>query len=102
MYLYLIICLICLFIVRQNSMMKYMTKIGQNTGTLKTWKKVMKVAMMTARVDRCQNLNSGSRRINGLNSAFELLVGRDMPSSSLISAKAGSILGVRNIKNKLR
>ena len=34
-YLYLIMCLICRFMVRKKSAMKYMRRIGQNTGMLK-------------------------------------------------------------------
>ena len=37
--------LICLFIVMQKRVMKYMTRIGQNTGMLKTWKKVQQKAI---------------------------------------------------------
>ena len=34
-YLYLIMCLICRFIVKKKSAKKYISKIGQNTGMLK-------------------------------------------------------------------
>ena len=83
--------------------MKYITRIGQNTGTLKTGKKVIIMAIITALVDKCQNLNSGNLLMKGLNSAFELFVGRDNPSSSLDdSANAGSILGDKNMRKRLR
>lgn len=39
-----IITLICLFIVKKKRIKKYMTRIGQNTGTLKQSKKVVNVA----------------------------------------------------------
>ena len=68
-YLYLIMCLICRFIVRTKSAMKYRRRIGQKTGMLKTLKKVMKKAMQKALVKEYQNLNSGNLRINGRNSS---------------------------------
>ena len=37
--------LISLFIVMQKRVMKYMTRIGQNTGILNTWKKVQQKAI---------------------------------------------------------
>lgn len=48
-----IITLICLFIVMQKSMMKYITSIGQNTGTLKASKNVQIMAMMMPFVAEC-------------------------------------------------
>merc|ERR1719198_402342 len=68
-YLYLIMCLICLFIVRTKSAMKYMSRIGQKTGMLKMAKKVRKKATQKALVSEYQNLNSGSLRMNGRNSS---------------------------------
>ena len=41
---------ICLFIVITNRMIKYMTKIGQNTGILNASKNVHIIAMTTALV----------------------------------------------------
>jgi hypothetical protein len=86
--------------------MKYITRIGQNTGMSKTSKKVQKNAIVVDFiVDSLklankkiiipvsksvniqnkklgyQNLNSGRRRINGRNSSL-LLFGRTGPSSS--------------------
>lgn len=58
-----------------------MTKIGQNTGILKASIKVQKKAMIVLFVTDSQNLNSGSRRMNGLNSSVAL-VGRAGPLSS--------------------
>lgn len=46
MYLYLIMCLICLFIVAAKRSNQYISKIGQNTGTSNILKKVIKNAMM--------------------------------------------------------
>ena len=52
----------------QNNVMKYMTRIGQNTGMLKKSKNVHTKAMTVAFVAEYQNLNSGS-----LNSKKKLL-----------------------------
>lgn len=46
-------CFICLFIVIQKSMMKYITRIGQNTGTLKASKKVQIIATRMPFVAAC-------------------------------------------------
>mmetsp|Transcript_1177 Transcript_1177/g.7640 ORF Transcript_1177/g.7640 Transcript_1177/m.7640 type:complete len:106 (-) Transcript_1177:2634-2951(-) len=46
MYLYLIMCLICLFIVATKSSNQYISKIGQKTGTSNMLTKVMKNATM--------------------------------------------------------
>lgn len=73
--------LICRFIVMQNSVMKYMTRMGQKTGTLNTSKNVQIIAIVVDFVMAYQNLNSGSRRMNGLNSSL-LLVGNAGPSGS--------------------
>ena len=62
--------LICLFIVIQKSVMKYITRIGQNTGMLNSSKNVQKNAMAVALVAEYQNLNSGRRRMKGRNSSF--------------------------------
>ena len=65
-YLYLIMCRICLFIVITNNTMKYRSSIGQKTGTSNNSKKVMNVAIIIAREQEYQNLNSGNLRANGL------------------------------------
>lgn len=75
------ITLICLFIVIQNKVIKYMTNIGQNTGILKASMNVQHRATNVLLVTESQNLNSGSRRINGLNSSVAL-VGKAGPLSS--------------------
>jgi len=67
--------------VMQKSVMKYMTRMGQKTGMLKNSKKVQKKAIRVALVAEYQNLNSGSRRMNGLNSS-DCRVGSAMPSVS--------------------
>jgi hypothetical protein len=72
---------ICRFIVIQNRVMKYMTRMGQNTGTLKTSKNVQTSAIVVDLVMAYQNLNSGSRRMKGRNSSL-LRVGRPGPSPS--------------------
>jgi len=85
-YLCLIICWICLFIVMQNSVMKYITSIGQNTGTLKQSNSVQNNPMSVDFTIPNQNLNSGSRRINGRNSCVDL-VGNPSPSSKNIQSR---------------
>lgn len=72
---------ICRFIVMQKSVMKYMTRMGQNTGTLKTSKNVHISAIEVDFVIAYQNLNSGNLRMNGRNSSL-LLVGSAGPSGS--------------------
>lgn len=57
----------------QNNVIKYITKIGQNTGTLNTSKNVQIIAITVLFVIAYQNLNSGKRLINGRNSSFDLV-----------------------------
>lgn len=85
-YRCLIMCLIWRFIVIQKSVMKYMTRMGQNTGTLKTSKNVQTMAIVVDFVMAYQNLNSGNRRMNGRNSSL-LLVGSSGPSWSSTTNK---------------
>jgi hypothetical protein len=67
--------------VIQKRVIKYMTRIGQNTGMLKQSKNVHITAITVDFVTEYQNLNSGSRRMNGRNSSFAL-VGSSGPSST--------------------
>ena len=89
-YLCLIMCLICRFIVITNSMMKYINRIGQKTGTSKTPKKVIKSDIQQALVQLYQNLNSGSLRANGRNSSV-LFVGRSKSASDSSGSNCGEI-----------
>lgn len=73
--------MICLFIVIQNRVIKYITNIGQNTGILKASMNVQQKAISVLLVTDSQNLNSGNLRINGLNSSVAL-VGKAGPLSS--------------------
>lgn len=73
--------MICLFIVIQNRVIKYITNIGQNTGILKASMNVQQKAISVLLVTESQNLNSGNLRINGLNSSVAL-VGKAGPLSS--------------------
>jgi len=66
--------------VRQNSVMKYITRMGQNTGMLKTSKKVQTTAITVDLETEYQNLNSGNLLIKGRNSSLTL-VGSSGPSS---------------------
>lgn len=61
--------------------MKYITKIGQNTGILQNSKNVQIRPISVLLVTEYQNLNSGNRLINGRNSSFAL-VGNSGPFSS--------------------
>lgn len=83
--------LIWRFIVRQNRVMKYITKIGQNTGILKTSKKVHTKAIIVDFETEYQNLNSGSLLMKGRNSSFTL-VGNSGPSSDSKIRARGIIL----------
>lgn len=66
----------------QNSVMKYMTSMGQNTGTLKQSNIVHIIAIIVDFITEYQNLNSGNLLINGLNSSLDL-VGNSGPSPSI-------------------
>jgi hypothetical protein len=57
-----------------------MTRMGQKTGMLKQSKNVQITATTVDFVTEYQNLNSGSRRMNGRNSSFAV-VGSSGPSS---------------------
>lgn len=63
--------------------MKYITRMGQNTGMLNTSKNVQIIPMTVLFEMAYQNLNSGNRRINGRNSWFDR-VGNSGPWSSAI------------------
>jgi hypothetical protein len=90
-YRCLIMCLICRFIVIQNSVMKYMTRIGQNTGILNSSKNVQKIAIVVDFTIAYQNLNSGNRLMNGRNSSL-LLVGSSGSSSTKIESNHNLVL----------
>lgn len=61
--------------------MKYITNIGQKTGMLKTSNIVQLNAIIVDLITEYQNLNSGSRLINGRNSSLAF-VGNSGPSPS--------------------
>lgn len=84
----------------QNNAMKYITRIGQNTGMFRKSNKVHTIAIIVDFVTEYQNLNSGSLLIKGLNSSFDF-VGNSGPSPSSKSI-SGSIFGVRNAMNKFK
>lgn len=91
-------------LVKTKRIIQYMTKMGQKTGMLKNSKKVQKKEMATALVAQYQNLNSGRRRMKGLNSS-SCFVGRVPTEPSSISwsraSLEGSNLGWRKAKNRL-
>lgn len=66
-----------------NSIRKYSTSIGQNTGTLKQSNNVHIIAKIVDFVIEYQNLNSGNLLMKGLNSSLDL-VGNSGPSPSII------------------
>lgn len=68
-----LLTLICLFIVMQNKVIKYITKIGQNTGTSKKSKNVQNIPIKVLFIIAYQNLNSGSLLMKGRNSSFALV-----------------------------
>lgn len=72
--------------VIQNKVMKYITRIGQNTGILKQSKNVQIKAITVLFVTEYQNLNSGSLLTNGRNSSFAL-IGNSGPFSSAKEVK---------------
>ena len=81
-YLCLYMCIICRFMVMKKSTKKYISRMGQKTGTSKTEKKVMAMLVAVPLVHANQNLNSGSRRANGRNSLpSEAVEGSPGPSS---------------------
>lgn len=99
----------CKSMIRRNSLVRtkriiqYMTNTGQKTGTLNTSNQLHKKEMKMARVAQYQNLNSGSRRMKGLNSS-SCLVGRvpTEPSSISLSISSfeGSNLGCKKARNR--
>ena len=85
-------------------MNQYMSSTGQNTGTLKISHQLQKKPMVMALVAQYQNLNSGRRRMKGLNSSLAR-VGRvpaEPSSMSLSVSSEGSNLGVRKARKRLR
>lgn len=86
-------------------MHQYMTRTGQKTGTLKISNQLQAKPMVMARVAQYQNLNSGSRRMKGLNSSSFLTGSPPAEPSSMswsISSLEGSNLGVRKARKRLR
>lgn len=78
MYWCLIMCRMRSFRVMAMRAQKYSTKTGQNTGILKNGSMVMNHATNIALTNPYQNRNSGTFRVNGLNSSA-LLVGNIGP-----------------------
>lgn len=79
-------------LVRTKRINQYMTKTGQNTGTSKMANQVQTKEMPMALVAQYQNLNSGRRRMKGLNSS-SCLVGRVPTDPSSISLSRASLEG---------
>mmetsp|Transcript_22642 Transcript_22642/g.33146 ORF Transcript_22642/g.33146 Transcript_22642/m.33146 type:complete len:95 (-) Transcript_22642:340-624(-) len=87
-------CAICFFIVMKNKTQKYITKMGQKTGTSNIGKKVIKNDVVVPRKQTSQNLNSGNLLVKGLYSS-ELVVGN-------VGSSLGSSSGERNAMKLLR
>lgn len=86
-------------------MNQYMTRTGQKTGTLKISNQLQKKAITMTRVAECQNLNSGSRRMNGRNSSSCFVGSPPAEPSSIslsIASLEGSNLGCRKARKRLR
>ena len=89
-------------LVKKNRINQYTTKTGQKTGKLKISNQLHTKLITTILVALCQNLNSGSLRMNGLNSS-SCFVGSDSPSSKPSSCvRDGSNLGCRKARKRLR
>ena len=92
-------------LVNENRIKKYTTNTGQNTGTLNIENHVHAKLIAIALVAECQNLNSGSRLMKGLNSS-SFLVGRLLPASPSSRpsswVREGSIFGWRKARKRLR
>lgn len=91
-------------LVRKKRMNQYITRTGQNTGTLKISNQLQKKAMAMTVVAECQNLNSGRRRMNGRNSSSDLVGSEPTAPSSISLSRAsldGSNLGCRKARNRL-
>ena len=73
-YLYLIMCLIWRFIVKNKRTQKYNNRMGQNTATSKIEKNVIANEIQTAFVQLYQYLNSGSLRANGLQARNKIMI----------------------------
>jgi hypothetical protein len=92
-------------LVSENRINQYTTSTGQKTGMLKISNHVHRKPIAIALVALCQNLNSGSRRINGRNSS-SCFVGSEDPASPSSSPSScvseGSNFGCRNARKRLR
>lgn len=67
-YLYLIMCLICRFIVRKNKAKKYISKMGQKTGILKLWRgggsPSTLVSLLKGKGEATASFTRGGRRVD--------------------------------------
>jgi hypothetical protein len=80
-----------------------MTKTGQKTGKSKITKKLHTKPIVIAFVAEYQNLNSGNRLTNGLNSSFSFEGRFEVPSSMPSSCSSeGSNLGDMKARKRLR
>mmetsp|Transcript_4813 Transcript_4813/g.7047 ORF Transcript_4813/g.7047 Transcript_4813/m.7047 type:complete len:88 (+) Transcript_4813:354-617(+) len=83
----------------KNKMQKYMTKIGQNTGTSNIEKKVIKKDVHVPRKHANQNLNSGIFLVKGLYSfPSAALVGNPGPS---VGSSSGERKAMKLLRRKI-
>lgn len=91
-------------LVKKKRMNQYITRTGQNTGTLNISNQLQKNAMRMTLVADSQNLNSGRRRIKGRNSSSCFVGSEPTAPSSISLSRAsleGSNLGCKNARKRL-
>lgn len=88
--------------VMKKSTAKYITKIGQNTGTSKIGKNVIKNEVPAPLKHVNQNLNSGNRLVKGLYSLASLcVVGNDGPSLKSDGSSNGERNAIKLLSRKI-
>ena len=80
-------------------MIKYITSMGQKTGTLKTLKNVQNIAMKIALVPEYQNLNSGNLLMKGRNSSalFNGKLGPSSKSKKMVRSQTRFIFSINKL-----
>lgn len=85
----------------KNNTMKYISKIGQNTGTSKKEKNVIIMAIIVPLAHANQNLNSGSLLAKGLNSLPSLsVVGRESPEEDNSDGSSNGVKKAMKLFNR--
>lgn len=86
--------------VIKKSTKKYIKRIGQKTGTSKTEKNVMTRHVPVPLVQASQNLNSGSRLVNGRYSFASLLV-EGKPGPLSVGSSSGDKNAIKLFNRKI-